>query len=234
MGRIPPHEVERIKQANDIVDVISQYVRLEKHSGSNLFGLCPFHGEKTPSFSVSRTKQIYYCFGCHKGGDVVSFIKEMEHLNYGEALRFLADRAGLTIEESQDRIDPQAEQKRRQKALLKEIAKYFMLQLSKPSGAVATRYLKARQVEADLAYRFALGYCPRNTDALIQDLKAKGFTHEELMTSGLWREGQRGTYCIFSNRLMFPILDAFGQVLALGESFKLGLGVRSTSTPLKL
>lgn len=216
MPRIPESEIERVREANDIVDVVSQYVRFEKTSGSNLFGLCPFHDEKTPSFSVSRNKQIYYCFGCHKGGNVIQFIMEVEHLSYVEAVRFLAKRAGIELREEEVRRDPQEELRKRLRSLLELTARDFLLKLSKKEGGTAAHYLRDRGVDAETAYRFGLGYAPENRRELYLFLKNKGFRDDEMAQSGLYRRNDRGLYTLFSNRLTFPIFDVFGKIIGMG------------------
>ncbi|MDO5733475.1 MAG: DNA primase [Eubacteriales bacterium] len=216
MALVSDQDIERIKQANDITEVVAEYVRLDKKSGINLFGLCPFHQEKTPSFSVSSQKQIYYCFSCHKGGDVVRFIMEMEHLNYGEALRFLAKRAGIQIEETKSAYDPNAKLKKRLCKLSNETALYFHKQLYSPEGRRALLYLKERALSPQTIKRFGLGYAPRNRSELWDHLESKGFQPNEIEASGLFREGRNGLYGLFSERLIFPIIDPFAQVLAFG------------------
>ncbi len=213
MSRIPESEIQRVKDANDIVDVVSQYVTLDKSSGSNLFGLCPFHGEKTASFSVSRTKQIYYCFGCHNGGDVIRFIMEIEKLSYVDAIHFLAKRAGIDIRMEDTYVDPKKKAKERYRSILKEAAKIFLLNLSNKKGKAAASYLIGRGISVNTAYKFGLGYASSD---IISELKRLGYSDDELANCGLFKRGNRGLFCLFNKRLTFPIFDSFGNVIAMG------------------
>lgn len=213
MPRLAQIEIDKVKEANDIVDVISEYVNLDKSSGSNLFGLCPFHGEKTASFSVSKSKQIYYCFGCHNGGDVIKFIMEVEKLSYIEAIQFLAKRVGITLKYDEEYIDPKKKDKEVLKKILKESAKHFLLNLSKSSGKPAAIYLNERKIDVDTAYKFGLGYA---NNEIIKKLKGSGFSDKLIEQCGLFKRGKKGLFCLFNNRLTFPIFDSFGNVIAMG------------------
>ncbi len=217
--RIPQEIIEEIKAKNDIASVVSQYVKLERKGGQNLFGLCPFHSEKTPSFSVSPQKQIFYCFGCHKGGDVFKFIQEHEHLTYLEAIRFLAERAHVHIPETDD---PEEEAKQQLRASLyainEEAARFFYRQLTHPTqGSTAIQYLKKRQIDSGIAQAFGLGYAPNQWHALYDHLKQQGYRDDVLLKSGLFRKNKRGElYDFFRHRLIFPIIDTMGRILAFG------------------
>lgn len=218
MKRIPDSVVAEIKQANDIVSVVEQYLPLQKKSSSNFFGLCPFHSEDTPSFSVNPREQFFYCFGCHKGGDVISFVKEMEHLDYGQALRFLADRAHIQLPE----IDDKQYQERRKRsddlqAMMLEAARYFYHSLNGPTAGSAFAYLKKRSIHSNEAKRFGLGYAPDCWDGLVSILRKKGYSEDLMLASGLCKRSERGNlYDLFRNRLMFPIISAFGKGKVIG------------------
>ncbi len=210
---IPESFLDALTERCDIADVVSQYVQLTK-KGGNLFGLCPFHNEKTPSFSVSPEKQIYHCFGCGKGGGVVNFIMEIENLSFPEAVKFLADRAGMTVpEDGQDQELPRL--RKRMLELNKEAARWFHAQLSEPAGQKAAAYLQKRRISRKTAMNFGLGYAPDSWDALLKAMEAKGFTAEELIRAGLASRGKTpgSAYDKFRDRLIFPVLDVRGEVL---------------------
>ena len=208
----PESFLQELAERNDIVDVVSGYVRLTKKSGSNLFGLCPFHSEKTPSFSVSPDKQIYHCFGCGKGGSVISFIMEIENLSFPEAVAFLANRAGMQLPEQSD--DPGAKKRQRLLALNRDAARFFHAQLKTPAGQPARDYLARRQLTAQTVTRFGLGFAPDTWDSLVRAMKALGYSEQELFDGGLVRHGRSGgVYDTFRNRLMFPVIDVRGNVI---------------------
>ena len=207
----PESFIEELKERNDIVDVVSSYVALTKKSGASLFGLCPFHNEKTPSFSVSPGMQIYHCFGCGKGGSVVNFIMEIENLSYPDAVRFLAKRAGMEVPE--DTYDPRRGQRERMLQLNREAARFFRAQLLAPTGAAGQAYVKKRGI-VKMVNPFGLGFAPDSWQALTDAMTAKGYTHEELVAAGLARVGKGGgLYDYFRNRLMFPVIDVRGNVI---------------------
>ena len=208
----PEKFISELVERNDIVDVVSSYVRLGKKSGANLFGLCPFHSEKTPSFSVAPDKQIYHCFGCGKGGGVINFIMEIENLSYPEAVEFLARRAGMTIPEEND----SAESRRRARmlSLNKDAARFFHEQLNAPSGKPARDYMDKRRISPGLARRFGLGFAPDSWDSLEKAMLKSGYSDYELFEAGLVRKGKKsGFYDTFRNRLMFPVIDVRGNVI---------------------
>lgn len=208
----PENFITELTERNDIVDVVSSYVHLSKRSGSNLFGLCPFHSEKTPSFSVSPDKQIYHCFGCGRGGGVINFIMEAENLRFPEAVEFLAKRAGMALPEQAN--DRESRKRARMLALNKEAARFFYGQLSTPAGAAACDYMRQRQLSPSTARTFGLGFAPDSWNSLTDAMKEKGFTEQELADAGLVRRGQRGgVYDAFRNRLMFPVIDVRGNVI---------------------
>ena len=211
-----PAFLDELNSRNPIEDVVGQYVALTR-KGSNLFGLCPFHGEKTASFSVAPEKGIYYCFGCHKGGGVVNFIMEIENLSYPDAVRFLAKRAGLEVPEDNEN-QSLYKKKERLWALCKEAARFFNDQLKTTAAAEARAYIEKRGLSRSTVTRFGLGYAPDTWSALMDAMTAKGFTKEELLDAGLvLKKENKGTlYDRFRNRLMFPIIDVRGNVIGFG------------------
>ena len=203
---------------NDIVDVISGYVKLQK-KGSSYFGLCPFHNEKSPSFSVSREKQMYYCFGCGAGGNVFTFIMEYENYSFVEALKFLAERAGIDLPEVE--YSKEAKEKADLKLTILEInklaAKYFYAQLKAEGGKTAYAYLKNRGLSEETIVAFGLGYANKYSDDLYRYLKMKGYGDELLLKAGLISADERkGAYDKFWNRVMFPIMDVNNRVIGFG------------------
>ena len=209
---IPEKFINDLVDRSDIVDVVSGYVRLSKRSGANMFGLCPFHSEKTPSFSVSPDKQIYHCFGCGKGGGVISFIMEIENLSYPEAIAFLAKRAGMQMPEETDSAE--GRKRARMLAVNKEAARWFYSNLSKPEGAPAVQYIQRRGISPAMVKSFGLGAAPDTWDSLRNAMHEKGFTDNELFDAGLVKRGKNGGfYDAFRNRLMFPVIDVRGNVI---------------------
>ena len=201
-----------LTERNDIVDVVSGYVRLGKKSGSNMFGLCPFHSEKTPSFSVSPDKQIYHCFGCGKGGGVINFIMEIENLSFPEAVEFLAKRAGMPIPEEEN--DRESRKRSRMLSLNRDAARFFYAQLSTPQGGAARDYMAKRRIGPATAKNFGIGFAPDTWDSLEKAMREKGYTDFELFDAGLVRKGNKGGYYdTFRNRLMFPVIDVRGNVI---------------------
>jgi len=211
---IPSSFLDELVSRSDIVDVVSGYVQLTKRSGSNLFGLCPFHSEKTPSFSVSPDKQIYHCFGCGKGGGVINFIMEIENLQFPDAVHFLARRAGMTVPEDTESPDRQS-RRARLLELNRAAARFFYETLSRPEGAAAVDYINRRGISKAMVKRFGLGAAPDSWDALTTAMLNKGFHMEELAAAGLAkrRKGGNGVYDAFRNRLMFPVIDVRGSVI---------------------
>ena len=211
----PREFLDELVARSDIYDVVSSYVQLTR-KGGNYFGLCPFHNEKTPSFSVSREKQIYHCFGCKKGGGVINFIMEAENLSYPDAVRFLARRANLEVPED----DGDREAGRRRQRLLqlnRDAARFYYQNLQKPEGAAVAAYLKKRQIARKTAMDFGLGASLDQWDSLLTAMLAAGYTKAELLDAGLVIQNSRGRlYDKFRNRLMFPIIDARGDVVAFG------------------
>lgn len=211
----PAPFLEELSARNPIDDVVGQYVSLTR-KGGNLFGLCPFHSEKTASFSVSPDKGIYYCFGCHKGGGAVNFIMEIENLDYPDAVRFLAKRAGIEVPEDESRQSTYKKQERLW-ALSKDAARFFREQLLSPAGEQARAYIAKRGLSAQTVTRFGLGFAPNEWSSLLDAMMKKGYEKQELLDAGLAVKGQKGgIYDRFRNRLMFPIIDIRGNVIGFG------------------
>ena len=210
--------IEEVRMKNDIVDVVSQYVKLNKR-GSTYFGLCPFHNEKTPSFSVTPAKQMYYCFGCGAGGNVFNFVMEYENYTFGEALQHLADRAGVQLPKIE--YSREAREKAEKRATLLEInklaASYFYYQLRRENGSQAYTYLINRGVSEDTIKKFGLGYSDKYSDDLYKFLKSKNYSDDLLRESGLFNVDERhGMYDKFWNRVIFPIMDVNNRVIGFG------------------
>jgi len=209
--------IEEVRSRNDIVAVIGQYVELKK-KGGRFFGLCPFHSEKTGSFSVSAQDQMYYCFGCHAGGNVFSFIMQYENETFGEAMQTLADRVGMALPKEQQSAQQKRENelKSRLLDLNKEIATYYFKQLRSPIGERGMAYFKRRGLSDDTMKRFGLGYAPQNSAPLYKLLKDKGFSDEEMTKTSNIRVNERGPFDPFFNRVMFPIMDVKNKVIGFG------------------
>ncbi|GFN34687.1 DNA primase [Tepidimicrobium xylanilyticum] len=207
--------IERIHDTVDLIDVVSKYIQLKK-TGSNYVGLCPFHNEKTPSFTISESKQLFHCFGCGEGGDVISFIMKIENLSFVEAVRFIAEQEGIPIMEK----NPIDHKLKLQKDLLYEInreaAKFYYLNLGQNREAL--EYLGRRNLNKDIIKRFGLGYAPDKWDSLKNYLIKKGYEEEDIEKAGLIgkRKDNTGYYDKFRNRIMFPIIDGKGRVIGFG------------------
>ncbi len=211
---IPDSFIEELIARSDIVDVVSEYVKLTKRSGANQFGLCPFHSEKTPSFSVSPDKQIYHCFGCGKGGNVIGFIMEIENLSFRDAVEFLARRAHMELPE-----DGEDKEVRNHRARILELnrlaARWFYDNLSKPAGGAALEYIGKRRLTKKTVTAFGLGAAPDDWYALTNEMRSRGWSDAELIEAGLAKKGRNGgAYDVFRNRLMFPVIDVRGNVVA--------------------
>lgn len=210
--------IEEIRSRSDIVDVISGYVKL-KRKGSSWFGLCPFHNEKSPSFSVSRDKQMYYCFGCGAGGNVFTFLMEYENFSFVEALQFLADRAGIQLpqQEYSKEARQEADLKSQLLKIHKEAAQFYFYQLKSQNGKTAYQYLLDRGLSRETIVHFGLGSASRYSGALYRYLKEKGYSDELLIQTGLFlQDEKRGMYDKFWNRVMFPIMDVNNRVIGFG------------------
>ena len=214
----PDEVIEEVRSSNNIVDVIGSYVRLQK-KGSSYFGLCPFHNEKSPSFSVSPNKQMYYCFGCGAGGNVFTFIMEYENQTFPEAMKVLADRAGIALPEAELTEEQKRERNKRQ--LLLEInktaANYFYCQLNNEQGQQAREYLENRKLSKETQIHFGLGYASKYSNDLYLYLKKKGYSDQILKETGLLTYDEKhGAHDKFWNRVMFPIMDVNNKVIGFG------------------
>ncbi|MEE0954987.1 MAG: DNA primase [Eubacterium sp.] len=210
--------IEEVREKNDIIDVIGQYVHL-KRTGSNYMGLCPFHSEKSPSFSVSQDKQLYHCFGCGASGNVYTFVMNYDNCSFTEAIRQLADRAGVTLPEADE--SPEERKKDDERSLMreanKEAARYFYASLFHPSGKQALDYLHGRGLSNDTIACFGLGYSGKSRDSLYRYLRSKGFSDSVINKAGLVIfDEQQGPRDRFFNRVMYPIMDASGRFIGFG------------------
>ena len=212
----PASFIDELIARNPIEDVVGQYVALTRRGG-NLFGLCPFHGEKTASFSVAPDKGMYYCFGCHKGGGSINFMMELEGLSYPDAVRALAKRSGMEVPED-EQYQSRYRQQERLWALHKEAARFFHAQLYSPAGKEALSYALGRGMSKSILTTFGVGFAPDTWDSLVKAMRAKGYTDEELKDSGLVTVSQKNgnLFDRFRGRLMFPIIDVRGNVIAFG------------------
>lgn len=210
--------IEEVRSRNDIVDIVSQYVKLQR-KGSSYFGLCPFHNEKSPSFSVNRDKQMYYCFGCGAGGDAYAFLMEYENFSFPEAVQQLARQAGVELpaleESKEDRA--KSDYKSMLLGVQKAAAGYYYYQLKQECGAQAREYLAGRGLSAETVHQFGLGYAEKSGGGLYRYLKGKGYSDELLRDSGLFQaDERRGMYEKFWNRVIFPITDVQNRVIGFG------------------
>ena len=210
----PPSFIDELLARNPIEDVVGQTVNL-KRSGSNLFGLCPFHGEKTASFSVAPEKGIYYCFGCHKGGSSINFVMELEGLSYPDAVRKLAQRVGMEVPED-EQYQSRYKKQERLWALMKEAGRFFNERLYAPEGAQCRAYITKRGLTKSIVTQFGMGYAPDSWNSLVDAMRKKGYTDQEMKEADLVGEKNGRVYDRFRNRLMFPIIDVRGNVVGFG------------------
>ena len=210
----PPSFIDELLARNPIEDVVGQYVTL-KRSGSNMFGLCPFHGEKTASFSVAPNKGIYYCFGCHKGGGAINFMMELEGLSYPDAVRALAKRVGMEVPED-DQYQSRYRAQERLWALMKEAGRFYNEQLYTKAGEACLAYVQKRGLTKPIVTRFGIGFAPDSWNALVDAMRKKGYTDKEMIDANLVGEKNGRIYDRFRNRLMFPIIDVRGNVIGFG------------------
>ena len=221
MGRIPEETIEQVLAATDIVDLVGSYLPL-KRAGSNFKANCPFHNEKTPSFMVNPARQSYHCFGCGEGGNAISFVISYENLPFPDAIKKLANRAGVVVQE--DAYDPEADKRRRRKSRLLELhnqAARFMHQvmMESPDAQHARDYLKSRGYGKGMAERWVVGWMPENPSTFLNWAREQGFTGRELCESGLAalkneNNARSGIYVRFRDRLMFPIHNDYGDIIA--------------------
>ncbi len=216
MQRYSDEIIDEVRQTNDIVDIISQYVHL-KRSGRNFFGLCPFHNEKSPSFSVSPDKQIFHCFGCGVGGNVFTFLTKIEGINFVEAVQSLAERSNIQLPTLDHGGDASKELLKSKVYKVNEfVANYYHQNLYKPESKIAQEYIKQRKLTNETLKSFQIGFSGK-FDELYQELKRQGFEETEILESGLVNRNDKGQYMDrYRNRLMFPICDARGRVIAFG------------------
>lgn len=211
---------QQIKDQIDIVDLVSEYVTLQKKSSNNYFGICPFHNEKTASFSVSASKQIFYCFGCHKGGDCIAFLRDIEHIEWKDALRLLARRLNLEwkLVEHQPSAEEQSvlDKSKRQFLLANMAAKYYYACLQSQYADAVRSYLQSRSLHEQAVASYGLGAALNSRQGLVNFLTKRKFTREEMLDSGLIRESRGKLYDLFQNRLIFPIMDRYDRVVAFG------------------
>ena len=210
----PQSFIDELVARNPIEEVVGQYVSL-KRSGANMFGLCPFHGEKTASFSVAPDKGIYYCFGCHKGGGAINFMMELEGLSYPDAVRSLAKRVGMEVPED-EQYQSRYRAQERLWALMKEAGRFFNEQLYAPEGEACRAYVAKRGLSKSIVTQFGMGYAPDSWNALVDTMRKKGYTDEELIAADLVGSKNGRIYDRFRNRLMFPIIDVRGNVVGFG------------------
>lgn len=213
----PDEIIEEVRNQNDIVDVISEYVKLQK-KGANYFGLCPFHNEKSPSFSVSPGKQMYYCFGCGEGGNVISFVMKYENYSFIEAVQMLASRAGIELPQvTRSKEEKESADKRFQILTINTLAaKFYYYMLKSEKGALAYHYLRGRELSDNTITGFGLGYSDKYSDSLYKYMKSKGYKDDILKETGLFTFEEKGVHDKFWNRVMFPIMDVNNKVIAFG------------------
>ena len=216
MIRYSDELIEEVRQSNDVVDIISQYVHLTR-KGRNYFGLCPFHNEKSPSFSVSPDRQIFHCFGCGVGGNVYTFLMKIEGITFKESLEQLAERANIQLPTLQSNADTAKEELKSKVYKVNEFtAEFYHQNLYKPTAKIAQEYVKQRKMNRETLEAYRIGYSGK-FDELYKALKSQGFGEQEILESGLVNKNDNGTYIDrYRNRLMFPICDVRGKVIAFG------------------
>jgi len=228
----PDEIIEEIIEKNDIVEVVSDYVKITR-KGKDYFGLCPFHREKTPSFSVVPAKQIFYCFGCGKGGNVINFIKSIENVEFLDALKMMADRASVQLPESTDGSERQKSGYIKKLVEINtEAARHFYSNVKDNPGSEAEIYIKDRKIKEGTTVRFGIGYSQESWDSLLNYLKGKGYTEKDIEAAGLILKGKKGTYYDrFRNRIMFPIIDIRNRVIGFGGRLISGEGPKYMNSP---
>ena len=228
---IPRAFINELNQRADIAEIVGAYVPLTR-KGANLWGLCPFHSEKTPSFSVSPEKQIFHCFGCGKGGGVLTFLMEIENLNFPDAVHQLADRVGMEVPDEEEGDREWRRQRERVLTLNKQAARFYYEQLSTPQGAAVAEYIAKRRISKRFANRFGLGAAPDAWDSLIRAMTDKGYSKKELLDAGLAAAGKNGgVYDKFRNRLMLPVIDLRGDVIGFTSRVMDGSAPKYLNTP---
>ncbi|MFL6239165.1 MAG: DNA primase [Actinomycetes bacterium] len=217
-GRISDGDIAQVRERSPIADIVGEHLQLRNAGGGSLKGLCPFHDEKTPSFQVTPARNLYYCFGCGEGGDVISFVQKIEHLAFTDAVERLADRAGVDLHYEQGGAAPRQQQGERSRLIAanKAAAVFYAEQLTTSSARLAREFLTGRGFDESAAQQFGVGYSPDDWDQLTKHLRGRGFTDRELTLAGLAREGQRGPIDRFRGRVMWPIHDITGDVIGFG------------------
>ncbi|MFE2187715.1 DNA primase, partial [Streptomyces sp. NPDC059455] len=217
-GRINDDDVKAVRAAVPIDAVVSEYLQLRNAGGGNLKGLCPFHDEKSPSFQVSPSKGLYYCFGCQEGGDTVDFIMKIDHLSFAETIERLASQSGITLRYEEGGYTPGRQQGERTRLVEahKVAAQFYIEQLDSPEAEIGRKFLAERGFDQAAAQHFGVGYSPAGWDHLVRYLRGRGFTDQELILSGLAQESRRNPIDRFRGRLMWPIRDISGEVVGFG------------------
>ena len=228
----PDEVIEEIIEKNDIVDVVSDYVKITR-KGKDYFGLCPFHREKTPSFSVVPAKQIFYCFGCGKGGNVINFIKNIENVEFLDALKMMADRASVQLPESNDKNERQKSGYFKKLVEINtEAARFYYSNIKDNPGGEADLYIQGRKIKEGTTVRFGIGYANGSWDSLLKYLKSKDYIEKDIETAGLILKSKKGTYYDrFRNRIMFPIIDIRNRVIGFGGRLISGEGPKYMNSP---
>lgn len=215
MAQLSDSFLQELKMKTDIVDVISSYVTLKKR-GNTYVGLCPFHNEKTPSFTVYNDSQSFYCFGCSAGGDAVSFVRKIENLDYIDAVKLLSQRAGMQMPEDKSYDDTLSKQRRKILEINRESAKFYYSYMMSPDGRKGLDYFLQRGLTKKTISHFGLGYAPDRWDGLLKHLKEKGYSLNDMVLAGVVKKGQKGYYDYFRGRVITPIIDVRGNVIAFG------------------
>src|SRR5579863_1057698 len=217
-GRIRQEDIAAVRERSPIADVVGEYLQLRPAGGGSLKGLCPFHDEKSPSFNVTPGKELYYCFSCTAGGDVIKFVQEIEHLSFAEAIERLAARAGVELRYEQGGYVPGQETSQRRRLIdaHRAAVDFYSERIRGDSASAARAFLAERGFELTDAERFGVGYSPAAWDELTRHLRGRGFTDEELLKAGLARQGRRGLIDMFRGRLMWPVRDLTGETIAFG------------------
>jgi len=217
-GRIRDEDVNLVKERADLAEIVGDHVTLRNAGGGNLKGLCPFHDEKSPSFSVRPSVGSFHCFGCGEGGDVISFVMKVDHLSFSEAIERLADRTGVQLRYEEGGVTPGRQQGQRARLVEahRAAAEFFAEQLATPAAAVGRAFLAERGFDQEAAERFGVGFAPIGWDGLLSHLRGRKFTDQELLAGGLLSQGQRGVYDRFRGRLVWPIREISGEVIGFG------------------
>ncbi|WP_067479701.1 DNA primase [Actinomadura hibisca] len=217
-GRIRNEDIALVRERSSIDAVIGEYLQLRSAGGGNLKGLCPFHDEKSPSFNVTPSRGLFYCFGCGSGGDVIKFVQEIDHLSFAEAVERLAAKAGVQLRYEEGGYTPRQDTGQRARLLEahRAAAQYYAEQLASPEGAIGRKFLSERGFEAADAARFGVGFAPREWEAVVRHLRQRGFADKELIAGGIAKEGRRGPMDRFRGRLIWPIRDLSGDVIGFG------------------